>query len=272
MSDLSSRERRKLEQLLEMGGGYVLNFSNRTFSEFFREYVRKDIDNAKFETRGTSKANRLRAFWDLESNSVVARCLRELFEHAKQEGVLTKDAGLLANCVAIVERLEQHKPVADIDAIAALDDDRDFELVAKSAVESIEKDQPELGLDRLHTFVVKYVRKLLEDRGVSVDRSVPLNGLFGAYVKQLRTDRQLESEMTERILKSSIANLEHFNHVRNQQSLAHDNPVLSYDEALLIFNHVASTVRFVRALEDRLKAAALQKAKEQSQLDWDIPF
>ena len=33
--------------------------------------------------------------------------------------------------------------------------------------------------------------------------------------------------------------MEAFNKVRNDESLAHDNPTLSYDESLLIFNHVA---------------------------------
>ena len=101
---------------------------------------------------------------------------------------------------------------------------------------------------------------------------MPLNGLFGAYVKHLREAGHLGSRMTEQILKSSIGNLEQFNHVRNKHSLAHDNPVLTYDEALLIFNHVASTVRFVKALEERLKAEARQKVKEGQQADWDVPF
>ena len=39
MSDLSSIEKRKLERLLGMGSGYVLNFSDRTFSEFFEPPV-----------------------------------------------------------------------------------------------------------------------------------------------------------------------------------------------------------------------------------------
>ena len=46
MADLSSIERRKLERLLRMGGGYVLDFSDRTFSEFFEEHTRRDIDAA----------------------------------------------------------------------------------------------------------------------------------------------------------------------------------------------------------------------------------
>jgi hypothetical protein len=43
MADLTMLERRKLESLLNMGGGYVLDFSNRTFAEFFRETVGRDI-------------------------------------------------------------------------------------------------------------------------------------------------------------------------------------------------------------------------------------
>ena len=44
MADLSSIERRKLERLRRMGGGYVLDFSDRTFSEFFEKHTRRDID------------------------------------------------------------------------------------------------------------------------------------------------------------------------------------------------------------------------------------
>ncbi len=53
--------------------------------------------------------------------------------------------------------------------------------------------------------------------------------------------------------RSSGSPLEAFNDVRNNQSLAHDNPILYYDEApLLIFNHVASSIRFLRSLQGRL--------------------
>jgi hypothetical protein len=76
--------------------------------------------------------------------------------------------------------------------------------------------------------------------------------VFGEYVKNLRGSGLIESEMAERILKSSIGTLEAFNRVRNDRSLAHDNPTLNYEESLLIFNHVCSAVRFIRALERSL--------------------
>jgi hypothetical protein len=59
-------------------------------------------------------------------------------------------------------------------------------------------------------------------------------------VKCLKAEGRIDSEMTERILKSSISLLEAFNHVRNHQSFAHDNPVLNYEESRLIFNSTVS--------------------------------
>jgi len=100
--------------------------------------------------------------------------------------------------------------------------------------------------------VIKYVRSLCAQHGITVTRDKALHSLFGEYVKFLRESHHIDSEMTYRILKSSISTLEAFNDVRNNQSLAHDNPVLNYDEALLIFNHVASSIRFLRSLEGRL--------------------
>ncbi len=47
MAEIGAFERRKLEKLLGMGEGYVLNFSDRTYAEFFLDF-RVDIDAAQF--------------------------------------------------------------------------------------------------------------------------------------------------------------------------------------------------------------------------------
>jgi len=157
----------------------------------------------------------------------------------------------------------------DFDAFTAAIDARDFDTVAQQVREAITRNQPEVGLDRLHTFVIKYVRTLCEQHGIAVTRDKPLHSLFGEYVKGLRRNGHLESEMTDRILKSSISALEAFNAVRNDQSLAHDNPILNYDESLLIFSHVANSVRFLKTLDARIKTKQLVP---QSEHDDDIPF
>ena len=121
----------------------------------------------------------------------------------------------------------------------------------------------------LHTFVVKYVRSLCEGAGITVTRDKPLHSLFGEYVKFLDRGAVTESAMTLRILKSNISTLEAFNDVRNNQSLAHDNPILNYEEALLIFNHVAASVRFLKSIERRVQERAAAAA---ARADDDIPF
>lgn len=68
--------------------------------------------------------------------------------------------------------------------------------------------------------------------------------------------------MTERILKSSISMLEAFNDVRNNKSLADDNPILNYEESLLIFNHVAASIRLIKSLETKIQAQMRQVGVE----------
>ncbi len=80
MSDLSSIEKLKLEKLFEMGGGYVLDFSNRTFQEFILDNVGIDIYDSKYDYASGSKANRLRAFWSEESNYLVSKLIFESLE------------------------------------------------------------------------------------------------------------------------------------------------------------------------------------------------
>jgi hypothetical protein len=246
MSDLTFNEKFRLEKLFEMSSGWVLDFSNRTFQEFVLESTGKDIFDEKYNNASGSKANRLRAFWRKEPNHVTGRLLTALLEYRK---TLKGSSDVSLEYEGIVLRLLRNSSVQDIEAIEPNAEGKDFEALAESVRKSIEDNKPELGLDRLHTFVVKYVRVLCEKRGIQIDRNKPLHSLFGEYTKSLRKSGVIQSEMTERILKSSISILEAFNQVRNEHSLAHDNPILSHSEGLLIFNNVASSIRFIAALE-----------------------
>ena len=250
MSDLSYLEQRKLEQLFEMGEGYILNFSDRTFREFVADSTGRDIDVAKYHYASGSKANRLRGFWKEEPNHIVGKLTANLLQYCGSFPARDEDKELYPDCQRIARRLLSSAPVSDIEAISPNADGREFEVLAKSVREAIDNNEPESGLDRLHTFLVKYVRVVCQKRGIRTERDKPLHSLMGEYIKRLEAEGLIESEMAERILKSAISTMEAFNRVRNNQSLAHDNPVLTYSESLLIFNHVASVVRFIAAIED----------------------
>src|SRR5690242_13962195 len=81
MANLMAGEKRKLERLLDMGSGYVLGFSNRTFSEFVLDSTGREIYSAKYDYGSGSKANRLRAFWNQEPNIVVGKLIGDLLDY-----------------------------------------------------------------------------------------------------------------------------------------------------------------------------------------------
>jgi len=102
---------------LSMGSGYVLDFNDASFGAFFRR-LGIDIHDAKYQTHGTSKAKKLRGFWDLEPDPIVARALAELVNRYKADCELEQkafDAALYEKCQAIVARLAG-KPPATADA------------------------------------------------------------------------------------------------------------------------------------------------------------
>lgn len=272
MATLSSIEKRKLERLLGMGGGYVLDFSDRTFSMFFEEHANLDIDDAKYKTGGTSKANRMRGFWTIEPDHLVAKVIVVMIGHMQEFKCVPPevDAPLQEEVLRIISKLNQtpHGVVPEVDAFTASVNDLDFHAAAKHIRQAIEQNEPATALDRLHVFTMKFFRVACEKKGIAVTRDKALHSLAGEYVKHLRQGGHLESQMTDRILRSSISVLEAFNDVRNSQSLAHDNPILNHSEALLIFSHVGALIRFISTVESKVTPIV----PEVEQDDEGVPF
>lgn len=268
MADLLRIERMRLEKFFEMGTGYVLNFSNRTFSDFVLEIVGKDIYNQQYAFYGDSKANRLRAFWETETNYTVSILLKALIEYwaeIQNEDIPIEEATwkLRDECWRIAgnlggEEISEH--VDHLVTVAATE--MDFSLLAKTIRESIEQNEPGTALDRLHTYLFKYLRKLCEKHGVTVGKDKPLHSIFGEYIKHIDELGYIETEMTRRILKTSISLLDAFNPVRNDKTFAHDNPLLNYNESMLIFKNISTLIQFLESIEK-------EKVSESSP---DLPF
>jgi hypothetical protein len=70
MVQLKHSEKRILEDALDMGSGYVLDFYDRTFAEFFDDQGIK-IYQEKYDFMGTSKAKHMRAFIEVEDTFTV---------------------------------------------------------------------------------------------------------------------------------------------------------------------------------------------------------
>lgn len=113
MSSLKTIEKRVLEDLFEMGGGYVLDFSNNSFAEFFRETVKINIYSPKYALYGDSKAKRLRAFWQIESDALVGKVLAgllEVWQYDTTRKGRTDNSPLYKQAAVIVTRLTGRQP------------------------------------------------------------------------------------------------------------------------------------------------------------------
>jgi hypothetical protein len=111
MSSLKTIERQPFEDLLGMSGGYVLDFTDATFASFFAESVKRNIHDDRYTKYGTSKAKKLRAFWDIEPDSVVAKVLGELIDIWAYQCPEpdAKDAAKAKRCLEIVRKLNGDK-------------------------------------------------------------------------------------------------------------------------------------------------------------------
>jgi hypothetical protein len=107
MSSLKTLEKAPFEDLLGMSSGYVLDFTNDTFAALFRETAAVDIYDQKYAVYGVSKAKRLRAFWEVESDPVVGKVLAELLEYWAQKTPQPNAAQIsnVERCRGVVGRL-----------------------------------------------------------------------------------------------------------------------------------------------------------------------
>lgn len=89
MSSLTDVEKRYLERILNMGSGYVLDYSDATFGEFFDHY-QIDIHDTKYQNYGTSKAKKLRSFWEQETDALVGKALSGMLDSYEASCHLSK--------------------------------------------------------------------------------------------------------------------------------------------------------------------------------------
>ena len=121
MSSLTDIEKRYFEKLLGMQSGYVLDYSDATFGEFFNRH-RVNIHSQKYQTYGTSKAKKMRAFWEQEPDFLVGKVLGEMLDTYEADCSLNNrdaEASVLEKSRGIVARLSgvpaPSKPTQTVD-------------------------------------------------------------------------------------------------------------------------------------------------------------
>jgi hypothetical protein len=219
----------------------------------------------------------MRAFIEVEDAFTICRVLRQLWEHRESIPLYNQadaTAQLKTKFFALLDKLESGSEIPRTDAIERFARDQTLDELVASIERDIGANRPAAALDRLHTYCMKKFGHLLDVRGVTWDRAEPLHSRVGKYVKALGQERNLR-DVTAQIVKNAIVVFDKFNHVRNNQSLAHDNELLDQAEARFIYDSITAILRFIKSIEtNQFDAAGATAAPVRATAvnDGDIPF
>lgn len=180
MSSLRSVDLSLIDEILRGGEkGYVLDFSNRTFADFFVRELNIDIDAPEYAAEGSSKAKRLRCFLGKVDDGTAARALRALWEHREalrrdgEDDPLPRAAGQYA---ALIAKLEGVGPTSPANVVTA------------PAIETIE-------YDRFRTRLLSIRDLPPQQRGYDFERF--LKDLFDAFRLAARDPFRLVGEQID---------------------------------------------------------------------------
>jgi len=187
MSSLTMRDRRILEEFLGMSSGYVLTFSDRTLSEFVSDAVEIEIHSEKYTLHGSSKAKKLRAFWEIESDYLVGRLLKALIDYAEENAHETteKHKKQVELCRGIASRLLAGGPSLDDlkQKAEALDANHLAEQIRRMK-DSIETD-PSLAIGTAKELIETCCKTILSERGQEISGTPDIPTLTKATLKEL---------------------------------------------------------------------------------------
>lgn len=204
MVSLKHSEMRILDSVFEMGAGFVLNFSNRTFAEFFEDEFGVDIYNEKYAARGVSKAKRVKSFIEIEDTNLVAQLFRKLWDYKNSYGedssekyIRDKDRlfgiidrlelGLALTTPAHLRRLSSTANIINFDTVS-----RDLD----RALEAADKD-PESAITSACSTVESVCRSILIEMGEGLPAKKDVKSLFNAVKKPLglSPDKKVNDEL-----------------------------------------------------------------------------
>lgn len=253
MPKLKHSEIATIEEAFDIGqgAGFVLDFSDKTFSIFFEDEFKIDIDDNRYKEIGNSKGKRFRSFIGQENSMLVARVLRCLWDYRaaiiERQGKIDSPT-LMDSYFQIIHKLEGQSEIAKTDALDKFENNQTLDELITAIQRDIQVNKPQAALDRLHTYCMKKFAHLLSLRGYECTNEDPLDSRVGKYIKFLETEFDIH-QMSLRIMKGSISVFESFNNVRNNNTFAHDNEILGLHEARFIFDSVSNVLRFIRSFE-----------------------
>jgi hypothetical protein len=232
--------------------GYLNGFSYSTHDAFYHRYCDLQIDVAAYRARGlTTRAAFIEILKDAKPRD-QAKIVRGVFDMIPppEEGSddsSKKRIALHKHLLGVAVRLEAdgtvEAPVIAETSEVVIEAIKDAEVLLKSR-------GPKSAVDRTHTALHGYLRKLCLDRGLTMSPDASLTSIFKVIREQFPEFAATIPHDAEakRVFGSIAAALDSLNTIRNRGSLAHPNELLlQAPEAMLYINLSRAILGFIES-------------------------
>ncbi len=245
-----------VEDYIGTNGGYLNNFSYRIHDAFYHRYCDLDIDVAAHRARGLTT---LRAFIEILRAAKPrdqAKIIRGVFQMIPPPEDGTNDdsrkrLSLHSRLLDVASRLEADCEVETPEITET--SEVVFEAL-KDAEALLKTRGPKSAVDRAHTALHGYLKRLCSDRGAAIPADPSLTALFKIVREKFpEFSATLPHGAEARRLFGAMASaLDSLNTIRNRGTLAHPNELLlEAPEAMLYVNLSRAVLAYVETRTKR---------------------
>lgn len=209
MSLLRPSQTAKFEKLFGMNGGYVLNFSDSSFASFFGQVADIDIHADEYCQYGSSKAKKLRCFWNKAEGALLGRVLEEMVELASAIPNYSEDKLLIEECREIAKRLQDSS--VNLGHLKKSVEPFNSAYITKQIhrmEQSVEND-PDLAIGTAKELIETCCKSILAERGKVIPGSPDIPTLTKATLRELNLvpESVHESARGKDTIKRLLSNL-----------------------------------------------------------------
>jgi len=254
-----------VEDYIGTSGGYLNQFSYSIHESFYYKYCDLDVDVLPYRTRGLTTR---KAFIEIlreakaRDQAKIIRGVFEMFPPPKEvsDEVSLKKQDLYKRLINVAVRLEADGQVETPEIVQT--SEVVYEAL-KDAEVLLQSRGPKNAVDRAHTALHGYLKKLCSDRGAASPPDPSLTVLFKTIrEKFVEFSGTIPHDDEAKSLFGSLASaLDSLNTIRNRGTLAHPNELLlDAPEAMLYINLSRAVLGYIEAKTTSKRAPRVSRA------------
>ena len=250
---MTPREINKLvEDYIGTVSGYLNRFSYSIHDAFYHRYCDLDIDVSAYRSKGLTTRNAFIQILKDAKPRDQAKIIRGVFEMLPPpdepgDDEKKKKMAVYKELLELSHRLDADGEVDTPQIQATSDVVRE---ALKDAEVLLKERGPKSAVDRAHTALHGYLKKLCSDRKLTLPSDPSLTAVFKVLREQFDefTISIACDEEAKRVFGSMASALDSLNTIRNRRTMAHPNELLlDHPEAMLYINLSRAVLGYIES-------------------------